>query len=304
MFRSRVLLSSLNRNAARAVEETDVVIIGAGPSGLAAAIRLKQLSNEKGKDMRVIVLEKGGEVGAHILSGAVIEPRAINELIPDWKDKGAPLKCHVTSDSMKYLTEKYAIPIPHPPDMDNRGNYIASLGNFVRWLGTQAEELGVEIYPGYAASEVLYNPDGSVKGVATNDVGISKNGSLKDTFERGMEMSAKLTIFAEGCHGSLTKQIISKYGLRQEGSFQTYGIGLKEVWELDPSKHKEGSVIHTIGWPLKSDVYGGSFLYHAENNLLYIGMVVGLDYQNTYFSPYKEFQRFKHHPYIKQVKSE
>lgn len=205
-----------------------------------------------------------------------------------------------TKDEMKFLTEKWAIPIPHPPQMNNKGNYIASLSNFVKWLGTQAESMGVEIYPGYAASEVIYTEKGSVKGVATNDVGIDKKGELKESFERGMEIHGKVTLFAEGCHGSLTKQIINKYNLRENSQFQTYGIGLKEIWEIDPKNHEKGKVMHTLGWPLPSDIYGGSFMYHADNNLLYLGFVVGLDYQNPYLSPYKEFQKFKHHPAIKK----
>ncbi|KAI8064487.1 hypothetical protein BC940DRAFT_327117 [Gongronella butleri] len=284
-------------------DETDVVIVGGGPSGLAAAIRLKQLANEADKDIRVMLVEKGGEVGAHILSGAVLEPRALNELIPDWKEKGAPLNTPVTHDSMKLLTKNMAIPLPHPPQMNNKGNYIVSLSQFVRWLGEQAEELGVEIYPGFAASEVLYNDDGSVRGVALNDVGLDKNFEPKDMYERGMHVNAKVTLFAEGCHGSLTKTLMNKFDLRKDSDPQQYGIGLKEVWEISPEKHVPGSVTHTIGWPADNQTYCGSFIYHLEpeKNLVALGLVVGLDYQNPYMSPYKEFQRFKHHPMVKEL---
>lgn len=273
----------------RIKEETDALIIGAGPAGLSAAIKLKQMSVETGKEVRVIVLEKGGEVGAHTLSGAVIEPSGIEALFPDWKERGAPLFTPAIKDSMKFLTEKYAISIPHPPQMNNKGNYIVSLSEVVKWLGEQAEELGVEIYPGISGNRILYK-DGQVRGVGTIDLGIDKNGNQKPTFEPGMDIEAKLTFFAEGCHGSLTKELISKYNLRENSQFQTYGIGLKEVWEIDPQFHNEGHVIHTIGWPLTQDVYGGSFIYHAANNQLFIGYVVGLDYRNTYLNPYKEFQ--------------
>ncbi|KAI9302854.1 hypothetical protein BJ944DRAFT_241980 [Cunninghamella echinulata] len=284
-------------------DETDVVIVGGGPSGLAAAIRMKQLANEANKDIRVMLIEKAGEIGAHILSGAVLEPTALNELIPDWKEKGAPLNTPVTSDSMKLLTKTMAFPLPHPPQMSNKGNYIVSLNNFVKWLGEQAEELGVEIYPGFAASEVLYNEDGSVKGVALNDVGLDKNFEPKDTYERGMHVKSKITLFAEGCHGSLTKTLAKKFDLRKESGPQQYGIGIKEVWEVLPEKHKPGSVTHTIGWPLDNQTYSGSFIYHLEpdRHLVALGLVVGLDYSNPYISPYKEFQRFKHHPMVKQL---
>eukprot|EP00160_Parvularia_atlantis_P013823 Unigene3089_Nuclearia_a/m.9487 Unigene3089_Nuclearia_a/g.9487 ORF Unigene3089_Nuclearia_a/g.9487 Unigene3089_Nuclearia_a/m.9487 type:complete len:596 (+) Unigene3089_Nuclearia_a:83-1870(+) len=282
----------------RSSDETDVVIVGAGPAGLAAAIRLRQLCEQHGKDLRVCVVEKGSEVGAHILSGAVMEPRAMNELFPDWKERGAPLNTPVQADQVLFLTEKMAIPLPVPPPMQNHGNYIVSLNNVVRWLGQQAEAMGVEIYPGYAASEVLYAEDGSVKGIATNDVGLNKRGLPKDNFERGLELHAKVTMFAEGCHGSLTKGLINKFNLRANSQHQTYGIGLKEVWEIDPAKHRPGFVQHTLGWPVPTDVYGGSFMYHAENNQVFIGYVVGLDYKNPYLSPYKEFQRFKTHPAV------
>ncbi|TPX63554.1 hypothetical protein SpCBS45565_g06524 [Spizellomyces sp. 'palustris'] len=287
-------------NAERYADEVDVCIVGAGPAGLSAAIRLKQRANEEGKELRVFVVEKGSEVGAHILSGAVLEPRALNELIPDWREKGAPLNTPAAKDKMLFLTEKHAIPVPHPPQMNNKGNYIVSLSNFVRWLGEQAEELGVEIYPSFAASEVLYDEHGSVKGIATNDVGIGRDGRPKDNFERGMEIHAKVTLFAEGCHGHLTKRIAKKFDLRKDSQPQTYGIGLKEVWELAPGKFEPGLVLHSIGWPMDMKTYGGSFMYHFEDNKCTIGYVVALDYENPTLSPYKEFQRYKQHPAIRK----
>ncbi|OZJ02293.1 hypothetical protein BZG36_05349 [Bifiguratus adelaidae] len=290
-------------HADRFVDETDVVIVGGGPSGLSAAIRLKQLAAENNKDIRVMVVEKAGEIGAHMLSGAVIEPRALNELIPDWKDKGAPLTTPATSDSMKFLTEKSAISLPHPPQMNNKGNYIISLNNFVKWLGEQAEELGVEVYPGFAASEVLYNDSGAVKGIALNDVGLDKDFNLKESFEAGMAIHAKVTLFAEGCHGSLSKTLFRKFNLREHSQPQKYGIGIKEVWEVPDDKLEPGKVIHTLGWPMDMHTYGGSFMYHFEadgKKLISLGLVVGLDYSNPYLNPYKEFQRLKHHPYIRQ----
>ncbi|KAJ3331265.1 hypothetical protein HDU76_003645, partial [Blyttiomyces sp. JEL0837] len=281
-------------------EEVDVCIVGGGPAGLAAAIRLRQRANAEGKDLKVLVVEKGSEIGAHTLSGAILEPTALNELIPDWKEKGAPLNQPALKDKMLFLTEKMAIPLPHPPQMNNKGNYIVSLSNVVKWLGDQAEELGVELYPSFAASEVLYNEDGSVAGIATNDVGIGRNGLPKDNFERGMEIRAKVTLFAEGCHGSLTKKLVRKFDLRKDSQPQTYGLGLKEVWELDPAKHEPGLVVHSIGWPMDYKTYGGSFMYHLENNLCAIGYVVALDYTNPTLSPYKEFQRYKTHPAIRK----
>lgn len=251
------------------------------------------------------MLEKAGDMGAHIVSGAVIQPSAINELIPDWLDESNPSRFeHATpagTDRMRFLTKTSSIPIPAPPQMSNHGNYIVSLNQFVKWLGERAEELGVEVYPGFAASEVLYNSDGSVKGVATNDLGIARDGQPKDSFERGMEFHARVTLFGEGCHGSLSKQVINKFDLRQDSQHQTYGLGLKEVWEIDPAKFEKGLVVHSMGYPLPKDVYGGSFMYHFGDNLVSLGLVVSLDYQNPWLSPYQEFQKLKHHPLFKNV---
>ncbi|MDO8988493.1 MAG: electron transfer flavoprotein-ubiquinone oxidoreductase [Sideroxyarcus sp.] len=283
----------------REAMEFDVVVVGAGPSGLSAAIRLKQQAQKNNRELSVCVLEKGSEVGAHILSGAVIETRVLDELIPDWKAKGAPLETMATKDKVLFLTEKSHIRMPTPPQMHNKGNYIVSLGRLCRWLGEQAEALGVEIYPGFAAAEVLYHEDGSVKGVATGDMGIAKDGEQTAQFQPGMELHAKQTIFAEGCRGSLTKTLFEKFDLRKDSEPQTYGIGIKELWEVPPAQHQQGLVIHTIGWPLSTDTYGGSFLYHLENNLVAIGFVVGLDYSNPWLSPYEEFQRYKTHPAIR-----
>jgi electron-transferring-flavoprotein dehydrogenase len=277
-----------------------------GPAGLAAAIRLKQLANDAGnEEFRVILLEKAGELGAHILSGNVMQPTALNELLPDWLDENNPNRFeHVTpakSDKMRFLTKKSSYPIPAPPQMNNHGNYILSLSQLTKWLGERAEELGVEVYPGFAASEVLYKPDGSVQGVATNDLGIARDGKPKETFERGMEFHARVTLLAEGAHGSLSKQIMKKYDLRRDSQPQTYGIGLKEVWEIQPEKFKPGEIVHSMGYPLPKDTYGGAWMYHFGDNLVSIGLVVGLDYPNPWLSPYGEFQKLKHHPLFKEV---
>ena len=284
----------------RDILEYDVVIVGAGPSGLAAGIRLRQLCMENDQDLSVCILEKGSEVGAHILSGAVLEPTALNELLPDWKEKGAPLNTPVTSDSFVYLTKSSAIRLPTPPQMNNHGNYIISLGNFCRWLAEQAEAYGVDIIPGYAAAEVLYEND-QVIGVVTGDMGVGKDGEPTANYTPGAELRAKLTLIAEGCRGSLTKTLFERYNLRKDSDPQTYGIGIKELWEVDADKHRLGHVWHSIGWPLDLQTYGGSFLYHLEDNQVAVGFVVGLDYQDPYLSPFEEFQRFKHHPSVKSV---
>jgi electron-transferring-flavoprotein dehydrogenase len=282
----------------------DVAIVGAGPAGLATAIRLKQRAAESGRDVSVCVLEKGSEVGAHILSGAVMETRALDELIPDWNDKGAPLHTPAAEDRFLFLTKKRAIRLPTPPQMHNAGNYIVSLGNVCRWLGQQAEALGVEIFPGFAAAEVLFEPgfaDGRVCGIATGDMGIGKDGARTANFAPGVEIHARLTVFAEGVRGSLSKALIEKFDLRKDAQDQTYGIGIKELWEIDPAKHVAGRIVHTIGWPLDSETYGGSFLYHLEDNQVAVGFVIGLDYPNPYLSPFEEFQRFKTHPAIRPI---
>ena len=280
--------------------EYDVVIVGAGPAGLAAAIRLKQLAAEKGAEVSVCVLEKGSEVGAHILSGACLEPRALNELIPDWKEQGAPLDTPVTGDEFLYLTETRSFRLPTPPQMHNEGNYIVSLGNVVRWLGQQAEALGVEIYPGFAAAELLQDEAGRVRGVATGNMGVTKDGREGPNFQPGMELHAKLTLLAEGCRGSLTKIAMDRFNLREGVQPQTYGLGVKELWEIDPSRHIKGQVIHTIGWPMPSHTYGGSWLYMFGDNLVSVGFVVGLDYENPHLSPFEEMQRYKTHPAIRR----
>ncbi len=289
--------------AERESMEFDVVIVGAGPSGLSAAIRLMQLSQEQDHEITVCVVEKGSEVGAHILSGAVVDPIALNELIPDWKDQGAPMGVPVTDNQHWVLSESGKTSLPHifmPPLMSNDGCNTLSLGNLVRWLAEQAEAMGVEVYPGFAAAEVLFNDDGAVKGIATGDMGVGKDGKPGPNFERGMELHAKYTFFAEGCRGHLSKTLMETFNLREGRQPQTYGIGIKELWDVPPENHKEGTVIHTQGWPL-SDCAGGGFIYHQENNQIAIGFVVTLDYENPHMSPYEEMQRYKTHPAIKPM---
>ena len=285
----------------RETMEFDVLIVGGGPSGLSAAIRLKQLADEKGQELSVCLIDKGSEIGAHILSGAVLEPRALNELIADWADKNAPLDTAVSSDKFMFLTQTGSIRLPTPPQMNNHGNYIISLGNFCRWLSVQAEQLGVEVYPGFAAAQVLFSDDGSVKGVAVGDMGISKNGEKTDGYMPGMDLLAKQTIFAEGCRGHLTKGLFETYELREGKDPQTFAIGIKELWDIAPEKSKPGTVWHSVGWPLSADTYGGSFLYHLKGNQVAVGYVVGLDYSNPYLSPFEEFQRFKTHPDVRSI---
>jgi electron-transferring-flavoprotein dehydrogenase len=281
--------------------EYDVVVVGAGPAGLSAAIRLKQQAEAAGGDINVCVVEKGSEVGAHILSGAVFEPRALNELIPDWKDKGAPLNTPVSRDEMHLLkSPEKTSKLPNaivPRTMHNQGNYIISLGKLVRWLGEQAEAMGVEIYPGFAAQDAIIE-DGVVRGIVTNDLGVARDGSHKEDFYPGMALRAKYTFFAEGCRGHIGKRLISQYGLDENRDPQHYGIGLKELWEIDPAKHEPGLVVHGAGWPLDDDNPGGWFLYHLEDNLVSVGLIVDLSYENPYLSPFDEFQRLKHHPVL------
>jgi electron-transferring-flavoprotein dehydrogenase len=289
--------------AERESMEFDIVIVGAGPAGLAAAIRLKQLAAQHQREVSVCIVEKGSEVGAHILSGAVMDPRAMSELFPDWKEKGAPLNTPVSEDQFLFLSENGAHKVPTwllPNCFQNHGNYVISLANVCRWLGQQAEAMGVDIYPGFAAAEVLYHADGRVKGVATGAMGIAKDGQPGDNYQQGMELHAKYTFFAEGCRGHLGKQLEQKFNLRAGKDPQVYGIGLKELWDIKPEQHQAGLVIHSAGWPLDNATYGGSFLYHMENNQVAVGYVVGLAYANPYLSPFEEFQRYKTHPAIRK----
>jgi electron-transferring-flavoprotein dehydrogenase len=293
----------LQQYGPREAMEYDVVVVGAGPGGLATAIRIRQLAAEQGKEVSVVVLEKGSEPGAHILSGAVMDPRAITELIPNWKELGAPLNQPVSSDDVLFLTETGARRTPDwlvPESLHNEGNYVVSLGNVVRWLAQQAEALGVEIFPGFPAAEVLYNDDGSVKGVATGNVGLGKNGEPTANFQLGMELHAKYTVFAEGARGHLGKHLIRQFKLDEGRDPPSWAIGVKELWEIDPARAKPGLVVHTAGWPMDPDTFGGGFLYHLEDNKVALGLVVGLDYKNPWLSPFEEMQRWKTHPAIRQ----
>ena len=285
----------------------DLLIVGAGPSGLAAAIKFKKMCIENNKDYSVCVVEKGSEVGAHILSGAILQPTAMDELFNDWRDNPeCPVKVNVKKESVKFMTDEKSFSIPNiliPPVMHNKGNFIISLGSLCKWLGSEAEKLGVEIYPGFAASDIIIN-NGVLKGIVTGDLGVDNQGSPGQNYQPGIEIHSKFTLFAEGCRGHLGKKLMSEFDLRKEAQHQTYGIGLKELWEVKPEKSEPGNVMHSIGWPLDQDTYGGSFLYHLDKNLVSIGFVIGLDYKNPYLSPYEEFQRFKMHPSIKPLLDE
>lgn len=287
----------------RDIMEYDVVVVGAGPAGLSSAIRIKQLAAERDQEISVCVLEKGSEVGAHILSGAIMDPKALTELFPDWKERGAPLHTLVSEDQFLFLSAENSTKVPQallPECFQNHGNYIISLANVVRWLNEQAETLGVEVFPGFSAAEVLYDDQGRVKGVQTGDMGLGKNQEPTNNYQPGMELHAKYTIFAEGARGHLGKRLMEKFKLNEGRDPQVYGIGLKELWEIDPSQHKAGLAVHTAGWPLDNNTYGGSFLYHLDNNQVAIGLVVGLSYDNPYLSPFEEFQRYKTHPEIRK----
>lgn len=291
----------MNESLERDSMQYDVLIVGAGAAGLSAAIRLKQLAQESNQEISVCVVEKGSEVGAHSLAGAILDPKSLNELLPNWQTLNAPVSCSVSKDKVCLLMQNRAFTLPTPPSFHNQGNYIISLGLFNRWLAEQAESLGVEIYAGFAAAEVLYHADGTVKGVVTGNMGVDKEGCPTEMFQLGMELHAQQTLFAEGCRGSLSKSLIQQFQLDKHSQTQTYGIGIKEIWEICPEQSRLGETLHTVGWPLDSQTYGGAFLYHLPNNKVAVGFVVGLDYQNPYLSPFEEFQRFKTHPAIRPI---